>query len=113
MLRPCGQVTRHLLSVIALSLVAGAAGAQDPVAVSPKNFKLELENQWVRTLRLKEGARDKMPMHELSDSVIVYLTDAHEKFTGADGRVQETNHKPGEVSDTDAVRHSREKLSDA
>jgi len=113
MLRPCGQVTRHLLSVIALSLVAGAAGAQDPVAVSPKNFKLELENQWVRTLRLKEGARDKMPMHELSDSVIVYLTDAHEKFTGADGRVQETNHKAGEVSYTDAVRQTRENLSDA
>jgi quercetin dioxygenase-like cupin family protein len=52
-------------------------------------------------------------MHDLTDSVIVYLTDAHEKFTGVDGRPQETNHKAGDVSHTDAVRHTEENLSDA
>jgi len=104
---------RRFLQVTALGFLAATAGAQDPVAVSPKNFKLELENQWVRTLRLKEGAHEKMPMHEWADSVTVYLTDAHEKFKSADSRTQETNHKAGEVSYTEAVRHTQENLSDA
>jgi beta-alanine degradation protein BauB len=103
----------RLLWLTVLGFAGTSAAAQDPVAVSAKNFKLELENQWVRTLRLKEGPHDKTPMHDLTDSVIVYLTDAHERFTGADGRTHEANHKAGEVSYTGAVRRTEENLSDA
>jgi len=103
---------QRVLWMTVLGFVAATAAAQDPVAVSSKNVKLELENQWVRTLRFKEGPHDKLPVHQVGDSVIVYLTDAHEKFTNSDGRAQETNHKAGEVSYTDAVRLTQENLSD-
>ena len=35
----------------------------DPVAVDPKHYKVELENDRVRVLRIKYGAHDRPVMH--------------------------------------------------
>lgn len=85
--------------------------AQDPVQVSP-DYRAEIENNWVRVLRVKRGPRAKAPMHEHPASVVVYLTDYHQRITGADGKVQEAARKAGDVSYTEAVKHSEESLSD-
>jgi hypothetical protein len=37
--------------------------------------KVEIENQWVRVLRVMQAPHDKSPMHEHPASVVVYLTD--------------------------------------
>jgi quercetin dioxygenase-like cupin family protein len=106
-----GETMRRFLWLILIGLMAGTAAAQDPAAVSPNDYKVEIENQWVRVLRLKQDAHGKTAMYETPASVMVYLTDSDQKFTGADGRAQEARHKAGEVSYSDAVRHAQENLS--
>ena len=103
---------RRCLSVLAMGLAAAATvAAQDPLSVSPKNYKIEINNQWVRVLRFRQGPHESTPMYEQPATVVVYLTDSHQEFTGSDGRVQEITHKSGEVSYADAAKQSEENLS--
>ena len=102
----------QVLLAILIGLAPAPVAAQDPVKVSPKDYKLEIENDWVRVLRVKRGPHEKTPMHEHPASVVVHLTDYHQRITGADGKVQEVRRKAGEVSYTDAVKHAEENLSD-
>jgi len=90
---------------------AAIAAAQDPVQVSP-DYKAEIENKWVRVLRVKRGPHGKTPMHQHPASVLVFLTDYHQRITGADGKVQEITRKAGDVSYIEALKHSEENLSD-
>ena len=98
----------HRLSLV---LLAALACAQDPAKVGAGMVKVEIDNPWVRVLRVKEGPHGKMPMHDHPASVAVYLTDFHQKITGADGSVQEVSRKAGDVSYRDAVKHADENLS--
>jgi quercetin dioxygenase-like cupin family protein len=54
----------------------------------------------------------KAPMHDRLAHAVVYLTDVHERVTEADGKVQEIDHKAGEVAYAEAVKHAEENLSD-
>src|SRR5271166_3584452 len=100
-------------SIPALLIVAAAtAAAQDPVAVSPGNYKIEVENAWVRVLRVTQEPQEKTPMHQHPASVSVYLTDVHQRLTGEDRRVREVKHKPGDVAFAAAVKRTEENLSD-
>ena len=102
------MLQRLLITGIGL---AALATAQDPVQASP-DYKAEIENNWVRVLRVKRGPHAKAPMHAHPASVIVFLTDYHQRITGADSKSQEVTHKTGDVSYTEAVKHSEENLSD-
>jgi len=42
---------------------AAIVAAQDPAQVSP-DYKAEIENNWVRVLRVKRGPHGKTPMHQ-------------------------------------------------
>jgi quercetin dioxygenase-like cupin family protein len=80
---------------LALLTVAGTAAAQSTV---------EIENQWVRVLRVKLAPHEKAPEHEHPDSVAVYLTDLG-------------SHKAGEVAWFEATKlaaakRAEENLSD-
>jgi hypothetical protein len=44
--------------------------------------------------------------------VVVYLKDQNVKMTTAEGKVDVANHKPGEVSWGEAVKHKEENQSD-
>ena len=103
-----------MLPLLLLMIWAGTTtlSAQDPVKVAPNDYKLELENQWVRVLRSSRGPHMKEPMHDHPAHVVVYLTDVHERATAADGKVQEINHKAGEVAYAEAAKHTEENLSD-
>ena len=46
------------------------------------------------------------------DSVIVYLTDARQRITGADGKAREVSYKAGDVAWSEAHTRSEESLSD-
>ena len=61
-----------------LGLVASAVFAQDPVKTLPDNYKVVLENDWVRVLRVSVPAGAKLPSHEHPGALIayVYLTDS-------------------------------------
>jgi hypothetical protein len=95
-----------------VAMLAARAAAQDPVQVNPADYKVEIDNAWVRVLRIRHAAHFKAPMHEHPASVAVFLTDLHERVTTPDGKLQEVIRKTGEVSYNDAVRHVEENLSD-
>ena len=64
---------------------AAAATKLDPTVVDPAHYKVILENEYVRVLRIHFGPREKSPMHEhLLNRVVVYLNDQ------AGGKADET-----------------------
>jgi len=73
---------------------------------------VEIDNPWVRVLRVKAGPHGKIPMHEHPASVLVCLTDIHERTTGPDGKSQEVTHKAGDVAYREPMKHAEENLSD-
>lgn len=83
--------------------LAASAGAQQ---------KVEIDNPWVRVVRVKAGPHEKIPMHEHPASVLVCLTDIHERMTSPDGKSQEIRRKAGDVAYREAMKHAEENLSD-
>ncbi len=96
--------------VFSLCLAAGAS-AQQADKVSP-DYKVEIDNAWVRVLRVKHPPHAKIAMHEHLASVNIALTDIHEKFIGADGKVRLVYRKGGTVGYNEASKHSEENLSE-
>ena len=86
--------------------------AQDPVKVDPKHYKVVLENDRVRVLRISLGPKEKSVMHEHPAAVATFLTDVHGKFTFPDGKTQEAHAKAGEAQWYAAVKHLPENVSD-
>ena len=77
----------------------------DPVKVDPKHYKVEFENDRVRVVRIKYGADEKSVMHSHPESIAVFLTDAHAKFTYPDGKSEDIKAKAGSVQHMDAFTH--------
>lgn len=52
--------------------------SKDPLKVAPQAYKLEFENEWVRVMRVRYGAREKIAEHYHTEraSAYVYLNDA-------------------------------------
>ncbi len=75
---------RQLLQRVSLVLFffPGLASAQlsgvDPLRVLPANYKLVLENAWVRVVHVRYGPHEKLPVHDHSEraTVYVYLSDS-------------------------------------
>ncbi len=96
----------------ALCLMTPLVIAQDPVKVDPKHYKVEMENDQVRVLRIKIGPHEKAPSHEHPASVVVWLTDGNGKITAAGAKPEELHTKAGQVQWDPAVKHSGENTSD-
>jgi quercetin dioxygenase-like cupin family protein len=101
---------RHTLISFLAALAAVSAWAQDPVQLSP-DYKVEIDNAWVRVLRVKHPPHAKIAMHDHPASVAVFLTDIHEKITGADGQVRSLDRKAGEVGYNPPNKHAEENAS--
>jgi uncharacterized RmlC-like cupin family protein len=85
----------------------------DPVKVDPKHYKVELDNEQVRVLRVHIGAGESTPVHEHSlNRVVTYLSDQKFRVTAADGKVENVTHKAGDVSWGSQAKHKEENLSD-
>jgi quercetin dioxygenase-like cupin family protein len=91
--------SRFALTLFAtiLLLGAGPALAENAVTADPDHYKVEIENDSVRVVRVKYGPGEKSVMHDHDDYVAVYLTDAMGKFTMPDGSTEENRGKAGEV----------------
>lgn len=81
------MVPRLCLTVL---VFAASAAAQS---------KVEIENDWVRVLRVKLAPHEKTPERQHPDSVAVYLTDL-------------ASHKAGDVAWLPAGKEAQENLSD-
>jgi len=82
----------------------------DPVSVDPRHYTVEFENERVRVLRIKYGPGEKSTMHGHPESISVFLTDAHAKFTYPDGQTEDIQAKAGTVMHMDAFAHLPESL---
>jgi quercetin dioxygenase-like cupin family protein len=102
---------RISLLTAGLALLGGAY-AQDPVKVDPQHYKVETENAQVRVLRIHYGPHEKSPMHYHPNSVAVFLTDGHSKFTLPGGKTQQEDFKTGETRFAPAGKHAPENLGD-
>ena len=85
--------------------------AEDPVKVDPRHYKVEFENERVRVLRINYGPGEKSVMHSHPESIAVFLTDAHHKFSYPDGRTEDINANAGTVQHMDAFTHLPENIS--
>ena len=103
---------RSLFLTALLLLVSFSAVAQDAVKVDPKHYKVELENNQVRVLRIHYGPHEKSVMHQHPASVAVFLTDGDSKFTTPDGKTTESHFKAGQIMWEDAGKHLPENTGD-
>ncbi len=81
---------------------------QDPVQVDSKHYKVELENDAVRVLRVSFGPHERSPMHSHPKGLIVYLNDHYSKHTDSNGRVHELRGRLGEVQWVEPTDHLTE-----
>lgn len=94
---------------------APRAQSLDPLAVDPRHYHLEVENQWVRAFRESMGPSETMPMHQhpVPGSVIVFLTDRHNRLTSPEGVSQEFRNRAGDLMWAAASTHRSENLTSA
>jgi quercetin dioxygenase-like cupin family protein len=89
-----------------------AAKAPDAVTADPKHYKVEVENDKVRVLRVKYGPKEKSVMHSHPASIGVFLNDCAARFKYPDGKSEDINVKAGQALYFDAFTHHPESLSD-
>ena len=82
----------------------------DPVAVDPKHYKVEMENDQVRVLRISYGPHEKSVMHGHPDALAVCLTDLHARFALPNGKTEERRARAGETMWSPAEEHLPENL---
>ena len=101
-----------LLMAAVWLLSATPAQAQDAVKVDPQHYKVELENDQVRVLRISYGPGEKSVMHEHPANVAVFLTDGQVKFTLPDGKSEELPAKAGTTAWGAGQKHLPENIGD-
>jgi quercetin dioxygenase-like cupin family protein len=84
-------------------LIASAAGA----AAAESGVKIEIENDWVRVLRVIEAPHERVSLGlSAGPEVVVALTDFRVRATLADGAVRQIAHQAGDVYYVEAARHA-------
>jgi quercetin dioxygenase-like cupin family protein len=102
---------RRILFLTFFALAAPVALAQDPVSVDAKHYKVMVENDQVRVLRIHYNVKEKSVMHEHPAAVVVFLNTSKAKFTLPDGSsVTDGGGKAGSVRFTDAGKHLPENI---
>ena len=110
-------VSANPVNIVEIELKKPGAGKKittslDPLKVDPKHYKLEFENDQVRVFRVHVGPHETNLMHEHQlHRIVVYLTDSTMRVTTAEGKVETSTHKAGEILDSGAARHSEENLT--
>ena len=103
---------KRIISLLAFSLLASVTAlAQDPMKADPQNYKVEFENDKVRVLRVRIGARAKTPTHSHPDHVVIAVTDTKVRHIFPDGKMDDREVKAGTAIWTPAVTHAGENLA--
>jgi hypothetical protein len=95
------NISDHPIRLLEVDLKGGPSGVSaatklDPAVVDPKHYKVELENDQVRVLRIHYDAHDKGQLHEhILNRVVFYLNDQTDgkaddvRLSGAGTHVEE------------------------
>src|SRR6185503_12408864 len=69
-----GGGMRRVLFLTFIAMAAPMALAQDPVKVDANHYKVILENDQVRVLRIHYNPKEKSVMHEHPSAVVIFLS---------------------------------------
>ncbi len=97
-------------AALGLVLATGTALAQDPVKISPKMYKVLLENEQVRVLEWRAKPGEKEPMHSHPAMVVYVLTGSKIRFTMPAGKSEERESKAGTPIWSEPQTHAAENL---
>jgi len=86
--------------------------AQDATKIDPDHYKVELENEKVRVLRIKYDPGEDSKMHEHPEGVAVFLTDHKANMKTADGKSMEMAGKAGDVVWVDSAKHQPKNIGE-
>jgi len=82
----------------------------DPVKLSPKYYRVRLDNARVRVLEFSSKPGDKEGMHSHPEGIVFALADATYKNTFPDGSASTHSAQQGDVEWSDSVTHSGENV---
>ena len=100
-----------LIIVITLACVRALSAAdEDPVKLSPNNYKVLLKNKQVRVLEVVLKPGDKSPMHHHPDNVIYVIKGGTARFTDEKGKSDMVTLKTGEVMYREDQHHEVENV---
>ena len=88
----------------------------DATVIDPQHYHVELENEYVRVIRVNIGPHEKLRMHKHPDTgaVLVHLTDQNMRLTMSDGSTRASQYKAKQVRWVEpGIAHQDENLSDA
>ncbi|MBZ5635734.1 MAG: hypothetical protein LAO55_21610 [Acidobacteriia bacterium] len=104
---------RILCLAVVLAVPAARAQSLDPLVADPQHYHLEVENKWVRVIREHMAPNERMPMHQHPGpgSVIVFLTDRHNRLTSPEGVSQELRNRAGDLMWSAPSTHRSENLT--
>jgi len=76
--------------------VPGVDMSRECTVMDPQHYHLEFENEYVRVIRCRIPAHDKVKMHNHPlGSVIIFMTDQNLLQTLENGTTEEAHHKAG------------------
>jgi quercetin dioxygenase-like cupin family protein len=103
---------RKLVTHLALLLASSACFAQDAAVVNAKTVKVVLENERVRVLEaiLPPGEKELPHSHPAS---VIYMVSGGRGRNHADGKVTETDFKPGTTLYREPTTHWMENIGTA
>ena len=70
----------------------------DPVKADSRHYNVEFENDKVRVVRIKYGAKEKSVMHSHPRLIAINLSGGNFAFTLPDGTTRENPGKAGDVN---------------
>jgi quercetin dioxygenase-like cupin family protein len=107
------RVLGIMLTLAIVPLGSGSALAQDAAAVDSRHYRVELENESVRVLKVSIAPGEKSPMHQHPAYVAVFLTDGKLRFSLPGGKTAEHEVKKGTAAFAAAESHGPENIGSA
>ena len=86
--------------------------AQDAIKIDPEHYKVEVDNDKVRVLRINYDPGDESRMHSHPEGVAVFLTDHKANMKTADGKSMEMAGNAGDVVWVDEAKHQPKNTGD-
>ena len=91
---------------VVMSVGAGVAQAEDPLAVGPDVYSLKFENERVRILEISFQPGQSIAMHSHPDHAVYVLAPGTLQLTHPDGSVMDFVGEEGQVVWIPAESHS-------
>jgi quercetin dioxygenase-like cupin family protein len=82
----------------AVTKAAAKESPDDSTKLDPKHYKMEMENDHARVIRVRYGPGEKSVMHQHPRLIAINLSGGDFAFTLPDGTTRESPGKPGDVN---------------